>query len=330
MEPIEMELKNALARTDSIPAAELAALNGRIIQTFARRQRAVHRVMWIYLALLAASELGLVALFMSTSDLKLCLLYGIAMLIAIEGTVLIKLWYWIVHSRIATVREIKLLQLAIAETKGRPASTPPPAVPLAPEEGAPVTRSVASAWSKQWQAIVAGVWLLAAASLVYSIWWQLNPWPRNMYFEKAITVGEASGTNDWAENFEVTKPRQHFWAGVQVQDNGARVWLTCSAEGHEPMFTGWVTGRIGSKDVTESHFGFGIPTLGRYTIKAKAEGAVHGYTVRVGGVDEFPGTWSMRIFLLMVSAAVVVFIPLVWLQNRGLRWADPELSSQRE
>ena len=75
----------------------MAALNSRIIQSFARKQKAVGRLMTAYLAGLAVGMIGLLVLYLNATDLKFCLLYGIALLMLSEGTVLIKLWYWIVH-----------------------------------------------------------------------------------------------------------------------------------------------------------------------------------------------------------------------------------------
>jgi hypothetical protein len=332
MEPIEIELKNALARSNPIPAAELAALNSRVIQSFSRKQKAVGRLMSVYLVVLAAGMLGLLALYLNTTDLRFCLLYGIAILMLSEGTVLIKLWYWIVHSRIATVREIKLLQLAVAETRNRPVLAQPSTATPELEKICPATSSMKAIWSKAWRVLAATVWLLALAGLVCSAWWihsrEARSVPSHFEFQKTIGSADASPMKEWQEVFEVTSPHRHFYAWVQAQDAGAKVWLSCGAEGNEPMFTGWVAG--GSMNITESHFWFGIPTPGHYIVKAKAEGAPHGYTVRIGGVEEVAGLTPMRILPLMISVAVIVVIPLLWLQDRWLRWADPELVSSRD
>lgn len=331
MEPIEIELKNALARTDPIPATELAALNSRIVQSFARKQRAVLRLTSVYLAVLAAGMLGLLALYLNTTDLRFCLLYGIAILMASEGTVLMKLWYWIVHSRIATVREIRLLQLAIAETRGRPVSAQPSTATPELQKSSPATSSIEPTWSKPWRLLAATAWSLALAGLVCSAWWihslEARSVPSHFEFQKTIGSADVLLIKEWQEVFQVTSPHRHFYAWVQAQDTGAKVWLSCGAEGNEPMFTGWVTG--GSMNVTETHFWFGIPTPGRYIVKAKAEGAPHGYTVRIGGVDEVAGVTPMRILPLIICAVVLVLVPLLWLQDRWLRRADPELLTPR-
>ena len=120
---------------------------------------------------------------------------------------------------------------------------------------------------------------------------------------------DASPTKEWQDVFEVTSPHKHFYAWVRAQDTGAKVWLSCGAEGNEPMFTGWVTG--GSLNITETHFWSGIPTTGRYIVKSKAEGAPHGYTGRIGGVDEVAVVTPMCLLPLMICALVTVLIPLL-------------------
>jgi hypothetical protein len=301
----------------------LAALNSRVVQSFGRKQKAVGRLMSVYLVVLAAVMVGLLVLYLNTTDWRFCLLYGIAILMVSEGTVLIKLWYWIIHSRIATVREFKLLQLALAESRGRPASTQPPTAPPELEKGAPATTSMAPIWSKTSRVIATTVWLLALVSFVCSAWWihslEARSVPSHFEFQRTIASEGASLTKEWQEDFEVTQPHKHFYAWIQVQDTGAKVWLSCSAENGEPLFTGWFTG--------VSKYWFGTATTGRYIVKAKAEGTPQRYTVRIGGVDEVGGLTPMRLLPLMISAVVLVLIPLLWLQDCWLRWADPELVS---
>jgi hypothetical protein len=72
--------------------------------------------------------------------------------------------------------------------------------------------------------------------------------------------------------------------------------------------------------------GFGQAAPGHYVVKGRTEYADGGFTLRIGGVDQVPGTPSPSgLFFLMLSAAVIVVIPLVWFQNRWLKRIDPEL-----
>jgi hypothetical protein len=325
MEPFEIELKNALSRAKPLPAAELAALNNRIIQTFARKQKGFFRLMAIYLLVLILGMIALLAMFMITSDLKLCLLIGIIVLIFFESTVLMKLWFWIMHGKVATMREIKLLQLAVAELKAHLRPEPPGTVPAFPTEPAPDFSATppAPAARKWWRIILPSLWLLAVAGLCYWGWPERIKEPRDMtpYFEKTVTAAEAASGKEWEQTFEVTRAREHFYPSLVSSGKDVRVWISTRTEGGEPMYTGPVD--------TQSRITFGHPALGRYVVKGRAEQADGDFTVRIGGVDEVPaGNLTFgRVFFMMLCAALVVAIPLLWLQDRWLRRIDPELEN---
>ena len=320
MDPIEIELKRALNRTDTIPAAEMTALNDRIVQTFTRKQKGFFRLMSAYLAAMLVAILIMVALFITTSNLKQCLLLGIGILIAFEGTVLIKLWFWIMHSKIATIREIKLLHLAVAELKTRLPAEPRGSAPAIPDERAPAPAPAAPAMRNPWRNILVSVWLLALAGLGYWGWWQPPSEPRDVtpYFEKTIAAGDGASEAEWQQSFEVTQARQHFYPRLVATGKTAQIWISVGAEDGEPMFTGWVE--------AGSRISFGRATPGRYFIKGRIKQPDGDLTLRIGGVDRIPGRQSLsRLFFLMLSAAVAFTLPIVWLQDRWLRRIDPEL-----
>ncbi len=322
MEAFDIELKNALNRTQPIPASELAALNRRIVETFARKQKGFFHLMSAYLALLTVAMLAMLALYLSTSDLKQCFLLGIGILMAVEGTVLIKLWYWTMHGKIATVREIKLLHLAIAELKASLQRPPSGTAPILPDERtpAPTPTPVAPASFNWWRFVVAPVWLTALAGWVYFGWVQAPGEPRLVtpYFEKSFTAVDGAKSSEWRQTFEVTQARGHFYPQVVTADKAARIWISVGAEGSEPIYTGPVEPR--------SRISFGRATPNRYFVKGRIEKASDDVTVRIGGVDEIPGALRFdRTFILMFSAGVALAIPIAWLQNRWLRHIDSEL-----
>lgn len=327
MDPIDIELKNALTRTQPIPAAELAALNRRVVETFARKQKGFFQLMTIYLVVMTLVMLVLFAMYQSTTDLKQCLLLGIVILIMFEGTVLMKLWYWTMHGKIATVREIKLLQLAIAELKTpRPASSQETASSF-PDDStlAPSVTPQASAARKWPRILMLPVWLLAVASLVYFGWLQGPSEPPDVtpYFEKTIIPEDGDQAREWQQSFEVTEARKHFYPRLLAASRTARLWISVGPEGKEPDYVGPVEPR--------GRISFGQATPGRYFVKGRIERADGNVTLRIGGVDNIAHTPTFdRTFFLMLSAALTVAIPLVWLQSRWLRHIDPELEKELE
>ena len=81
MEPFELELKNALNRRTPMAAADAASLNDQIVRAYARKQRAVQNLTRAYLVGMTLVLILFFWLFLNTPDLKLSLLYGIAILI---------------------------------------------------------------------------------------------------------------------------------------------------------------------------------------------------------------------------------------------------------
>jgi len=323
MDPFELKLKNALTRNEPIPPAELSALNDNIVKAFARKQRAFHRLMAIYLVVLCLMIFALMALFMDTSDLKMCLLFAVVIVILFEGTVLMKLWFWVMHSKIATLREIKLLQLAVADLKAHPSPGAQTAAPAWPDDaGVSAAAPTPTGPSKSMlcRSILVVAWVLAVAGLV-CLGWRQNPHrPQNVapYFEK---TSDAADTAQWEQSFDVTQARQHFYPEVVSRGKSARVWISVAMENREPMYTGPVE--------TELIIGFGQAVPGHYVVKGRTEQADGDVTLRIGGVDEVPGTpqpvsFFLHLFFLMLSAALIVVIPLVWFQNRWMQRIDPE------
>jgi hypothetical protein len=263
------------------------------------------------------------ALFMATSDLKMCLLFAVVIVILFEGTALMKLWFWVMHSKIATLREIKLLQLAVAELKTQAstgAQTTAPALPDDADESAAASTPTEPSKGRLRRAFLIVAWLLAVPALVYFGWRQTPCPPQDVttYLERANSAADAA---QWQQSFTVTQARQHFYPQLLTGGKPARAWISVAAENHEPMYTGPVD--------TESIIGFGQAAPGRYVVKGRTEQAGGNFTLRIGGVDEVPGTPSpgqsfLRLFFLMLSAAATVVIPLVWLQNRWIRHIDPE------
>ena len=327
MDPIDLELKNALTRPQPIPAAELALLNRRIVATYVRKQKGFFRLMTAYLGAMTLLMLVLFAMFHATTDLKQCLLLGIIILILFEGTVLMKLWYWTLHGKIAMLREIKLLQLAIAELKTPQSAAQAEAAASFPDENSLEPSVMPQPSSpRTWSRILTiPVWLLAVAGVIYFGWLQgpSEPWHVTPYFEKTVSPANGEQGREWQQTFEVAETRQRFYPRLLAASKTARVWISVGAEGQEPVYVGPVD--------TGTRISFGHPTPGRYIVKGRVEQADGDLKLRIGGVDEVPGGPGVgRYFFLMLSAALTIALPLVWLQNRWLRRIDPELERELE
>ena len=55
--------------------------------------------------------------FLAADDVRSWILWGVIFILAFETTVLIKLWYWVVNTKLGVLREVKLLRMDLAAQK---------------------------------------------------------------------------------------------------------------------------------------------------------------------------------------------------------------------
>ena len=321
MDPFENELRNALRIPAPMPATDVARLNQQIAKEYRRKQRTAERILWVFLAGMLAAILFMYWLFFETDDPKLTLVLAIGILIAFEGTVLMKLWFWVIHSKFATIREIKLLQVLIAErlpATGAPIATDDPALAagdVAADESANAT------WpSRPWRIVLPVVWLGALAGWVYCIWVRPDTTLDNavLYYEKVLQPGQDIG-KEWTDIFEVTQGMNCFHPILKPAAGHAQAQIKVGPEGKPYNYQGPLN--------DHSRFWFGkVLAPGRYAIRAKLEQADAGCTLRVYGTDAPRNERYPHAVLLMVLGGIVVGLPLVWLQYRALRRLDPDLA----
>ncbi len=95
------------------------AARDQLQEEFARKRR---RLMWIARGFIAFefAQMALFAMvYLQVSNTKVLIALAALIIMAFEGTVLMKLWYWVVHTRLLLVREVKELRLEVAELAAR-------------------------------------------------------------------------------------------------------------------------------------------------------------------------------------------------------------------
>ena len=118
MDELETKLKMAFDKSGTFDAGKAESLNKEIVKMFDKDLKKVKIVFWIFLIVSAAMLVGgLIALNHETST-KGMIFAAVIALIGYESTVLMKLWYWVVNTKLNLLKEIKQLQLQIAEFGG--------------------------------------------------------------------------------------------------------------------------------------------------------------------------------------------------------------------
>jgi hypothetical protein len=95
-----------------------ARLRSQTLDKFQAKGRTVERYLCAWLLICLAFAAIVLWMFFKSSNVQSWILFGVLFLVMFESTVLLKLWYWVVNSKLATLREIKLLRMDLAVQKG--------------------------------------------------------------------------------------------------------------------------------------------------------------------------------------------------------------------
>ena len=118
MDEFEKTIRTTLSDTDKFDAAKAKTLRKETVQMFEDKLKKVYRYAWLYLIICVAAGgvagacFGVSASLGSTWGM---IASAVIFLGAGQSMVTIKLWYWIMNNKLNVLREIKQLQLQIAE-----------------------------------------------------------------------------------------------------------------------------------------------------------------------------------------------------------------------
>jgi hypothetical protein len=120
----ENELKEVLEKNGKFDAAKGETLRKEIVQMWCDKNlRRAKIVFWVYfllsIGMMAGGYIGL----RFTTDTKGMLSWVLFFMIGFNSTILMKLWYWVVDTRINLQKELKQLQLQIAESTNKTSTT---------------------------------------------------------------------------------------------------------------------------------------------------------------------------------------------------------------
>src|SRR3989304_6927561 len=119
MNDLEKELKKVLGQNGNFNASKNETLRKEIVQMWADKNLLRARIVfWIFFLLSIGMMIGGYIGLRSATNTKEMLSWVIFFMIGFNSTILMKLWYWVVHTRINLQKELKQLQLQIAEFGG--------------------------------------------------------------------------------------------------------------------------------------------------------------------------------------------------------------------
>ena len=127
MSDIEKELKNVLKANGDFDADKNAARRKEIEQMIFQKYESdmfkVKVVFWIFFALslgmMAGGYIGL----RYAEDTRGMLNWVLLFMIGFNSTILMKLWYWVVDTKLNVLKEMKQLQLQVSDLSGKEPSS---------------------------------------------------------------------------------------------------------------------------------------------------------------------------------------------------------------
>jgi hypothetical protein len=174
----ENELKQALAENSSFSTEKAKQITADAVSQFHAGLKKTERLMWIYLVACVAVILFAFMAFQSASSVKMMIGFGILMLAAYETTILMKLWYWTVNTKLALLKAIKQLQLQTATVHALSDTGPM-------EMATGFRQPGLSLWERlAWLVVLVIVAVASSFYLVYSV----HIWPSNMARFEGVPV----------------------------------------------------------------------------------------------------------------------------------------------
>ena len=119
MNEFEKTIRETLSETDKFDAASAETLRKEIIQMYEEKLKKYRWLTWACLIVFAIISIAAIEVLIFASSPKILIISAVVLLGVGQLEVLMKLWYWIMNNKLNVLKEIKQLQLQIAELKGK-------------------------------------------------------------------------------------------------------------------------------------------------------------------------------------------------------------------
>jgi len=166
MTEFDDSLSEALGQNGSFDPHKAEDLKRKTLGAFDAKMKKVERYLRGYLCLCVWLFVFSLFHFFHSSTTKALVFYGLLMLVFLEGTILMRVWYWIMNNKITMLKEIKQLQLDRLPAGDAPAPPGRPKRLEGPLQG--LSRWERSLW---WVVLAGGVVLVCIVKSVGDTYW---------------------------------------------------------------------------------------------------------------------------------------------------------------
>jgi len=115
MNNFEKQMEKEFNKGPGLNANMSQLLRSEITKTFDDKLKMVRYMTWSFLVIDVVIMVVAANRFRYTNDIKTMIMLAIVFLVGFESSILIKLWYWVVNNKLSVLKEIKRLELQIAQ-----------------------------------------------------------------------------------------------------------------------------------------------------------------------------------------------------------------------
>lgn len=112
---VDKLLQDALSSEAQYDPARAERVKNEVARMYERKLRNWSYLTWAYLAIGVVGMMIAIDIYILTSNLKLLIACAAMFLLCYEGTVLMKLWYWQMDTKLGILKELADLRLQMAE-----------------------------------------------------------------------------------------------------------------------------------------------------------------------------------------------------------------------
>lgn len=113
MDELEKAIEKSLNQTEPSDSSKDQICREESVHMFEKRVRKARVITWSFLAIEIAAMIAAAVFLQYATSTRMMIWCAIMFLVAFEGTILVKLWYWVVSSKISLLTELKQLEMLI-------------------------------------------------------------------------------------------------------------------------------------------------------------------------------------------------------------------------
>ncbi len=124
MADLQDRLSSTLGQTAGFDNEKAQALKKEVSNMFDERLRKYRWLTWICLIVFAVATVGAIEVMVFASSTKTLIVCAVIILGLGQLEVLMKLWYWVMNGKLKVLKEVKNLELQIAELRAEQTEGP--------------------------------------------------------------------------------------------------------------------------------------------------------------------------------------------------------------